>query len=303
MKKVLVASKSCGIGLGYEKLTALFRDNSMEPIFKTFGESKDCMADLDGIVIGIEQATEELFEKTKKLRAIMKFGVGIDNIDIPAAKRHNVKVINMPGINSDAVAEMAFALMMTVTRGIAESDRKVRRGEWPRLIALSPQGKTLGIIGTGAIGRTLAHLVSGLNMRIIGYDIFPNEEFVKLGGTYAGLDELIKTSDYISIHAPLTDNTYHMIGKKEFEMMKRTAILINTARGPLVDEKALFIALSEGRIAGAGLDVLENEPPEGNPLIKLDNITCTSHIAAYTKETLTRMDITCVKELGAALKN
>lgn len=302
MKKVLIASKSIGNGLGYEKLTSLFHDNGIEPIYKKLGDSESLLADLDGMVIGIEEVTEELFSRTKNLKAVMKFGVGIDNIDTEAAKRYNIKVLNMPGINSDAVAEMAFALMLAVTRRIGECSRKVRSGQWPRLISLSPQGKTLGIIGTGSIGMKLAHMVSGLDMKVVGYDLYPNAEFIEKGGAYTGLEELIRTSDYISLHVPMSRETFHMIGEEELLIMKKTAILINTARGQLIDEKALYEALLKERIAGAGLDVLETEPPEENPLLKLDNIICTSHIAAYTRETLTRMDITCAQKMGEALK-
>jgi phosphoglycerate dehydrogenase-like enzyme len=302
MKKVLIASKSIGNGIGYEKLTSMFRENGMEPIYKKLQDSGGLLGDLDGMVVGIEEVKGEVFSKAKNLKAVMKFGVGIDNIDTEAAKRYNIKVLNMPGINSDAVAEMAFALMLAVTRRIAECSRKVRAGEWPRLISLSPQGKTLGIVGTGSIGKRLAHMVSGLDMRIIGYDLFPNGEFTEMGGVYTGLEELIKTSDYISLHVPMSRETFHMIGEKELSMMKQTAILINTARGQIIDEKALYEALIKERITGAGLDVLEIEPPEGNPLLKLDNVVCTSHIAAYTRETLTRMDVTCVQKMGEALK-
>ena len=303
MNRVLVASKSCGVGLGRKQLEDLFRASGMEPVFETLAEGEKHMADFDAVVIGIDKIEPRHFKSGKNIQVVMKFGVGTDNINMKAAQESGVQVLNMPGVNSEAVAEMAFALLMAATRRVVEGDRRVHAGEWPRLLSWSPVGKTLGIVGTGAVGRTLLHLVCGLDMHILGYDAYPNEAFRQAGGRYVSFKELLKSSDYISIHVPLADDTFHMIGEKELSLMKRSAILINTSRGPVIDEKALFEALRHGCIAAAGVDVFEHEPPSGSPLLELDNAICLPHISAYTMETMKKMDRLCVQKLGEALKN
>lgn len=301
MKKVLVASKSCGTGLGKEEICRLFKLNGIDADMMKLSEAKDRLNQYDGIVIGMDDFSKEEFERAVNLKVIMKYGVGIENIDAAAAAEHNVKIANMPGINNEAVAEMAFALMLCAARRVAEGDRMVRNGAWPRLMGTSLKGKTLGIVGTGAIGRMTAEYSTGFKMRLLGYDPFPNKAFSDMGGKYVSFEEILRESDFISIHVPLLDSTYHMFNDEAFKQMKPASVLINTARGAVVDENALKRALDEGLIAGAGIDVFEYEPAVDSPLIGTDRIVTTPHIAASSIETMKKMDNVCVTTMTELL--
>lgn len=302
MKRVLIASKSCGSGLGKEGVCRLFLERGIEAETEKLAEAMDHLDRYDGIVVGMDPFGEKEFAKASRLKAIMKFGVGVENIDQDCAKRRGVAVRNMPGVNNEAVAEMAFSLMICAARKVAEGDRAVRAGQWPRLLGTSLKGKTLGIVGTGAIGRTLAGYTAGFQMRLLGYDPFPNQAFTDMGGTYVPFDQLLEEADFVSIHVPLLDSTYHLFNQRAFYKMKPTAILVNTARGPVVDEAALKQALEEGVIAGAGLDVFEHEPALDSPLVGMERIVTTPHIAASSRETMEKMDRLCVQTMAEALE-
>ncbi|MFZ7132552.1 MAG: phosphoglycerate dehydrogenase [Eubacteriales bacterium] len=302
MKNILVASKTSRVGMREEELKKLFIDHGLNPTFKRLKDCDDQLQEYEGIVIGTECIEAKHIDRAKKLKVIIKFGVGTDNIDRGAAEKRHVKVLNMPGINSYAVAEMALSLMLCVSRRVAEGDRNIRGNLWPGLIGRSPRNKTLGIIGTGSIGRELSKLVTGFDMKIIGYDIVKNEEFKHLGGRYVERDGLFKVSDYISIHVPLNQYTYHFVGERELSLMKESAIILNTSRGGIIDESALYNALQRKQILGAGLDVLEFEPPNESPLLKLDHVVFTPHIAAYDYETLRNMNYTCAYRLKKELE-
>jgi D-3-phosphoglycerate dehydrogenase len=171
------------------------------------------------------------------------------------------------------------------------------------LLGASIQGKTLGIIGTGAVGTTLTEMVYGLKMKVIGYDILPNKKFINYGGQYMERDEVFRKADFVSIHIPLNKQTFHSIGIKEFELMKKTAFLINASRGAIVNEKALYQSIRTNKIAGAAVDVFETEPPSDSLLTKLDNVITTPHIAAFTYETFRRMDKESVAKLSKVFEN
>ncbi|MFW6139191.1 MAG: phosphoglycerate dehydrogenase, partial [Spirochaetota bacterium] len=285
-----------------QQLHNLFKEYNFLPHFQPINDSVEKLHQVEGIIIGSDNFTKEMFHNAKKLRAIIKYGVGTDNINKEAAEKFNVKILNLPSINSDAVAEMALGLMLSVARKITESDRLLRKGTWSRPLGCKVQGKALGIIGTGAIGLCLARMVEGLNMKLLGFDIKKDQSFIKHNGKYVPLEELLNRSDFISIHVPLNENTYHLIGEKQLSIMKPTAILINTSRGGAVDERALFKALHNHTIAGAGVDVFETQPAVQNPLLGLENTVCTSHIAAYDSETLRKMDAECLEKLHQALE-
>ena len=301
MKKVLVTSKSCGSGIGREKVKELFARQGIEADLYELDKVRDSLRNYEGIVVGIDSFGEEEFAGAENLKVIMKYGVGLENINRDCADRRGIQVKNMPGVNREAVAEMALSLLLCAARRVAEGDRMVRGGRWPRLTGTSLKGKTIGIVGTGAIGRTLTAYLAGFHMTILGYDMFPNAEFENLGGIYVSLDELLMRADFISIHVPLTEATHHMFDKIAFEKMKKSAIIINTARGAVVDENALKNALENGIIAGAGLDVLEREPASDSPLIGLGNIVTTPHIAASSRETMEKMDRLCVDIMSKSL--
>ena len=240
------------------------------------------------IVRGRTKLTKELIEKADNCKIIARVGVGLDNIDQDAAKAKNIQVINAVEAAMTAVAELVLALMLSLARQIPRGDRAIRNGEWLKkeLKGTELKGKYLGIIGCGNIGRRLGRLAKGLYMNIIGFDVIPiDEEFSKdVGLMKADLDTLLQSSDYISLHVPLLDSTHHMINEEKLSLMKNTAKIINTSRGGVIDEDALYEALKNGKLGGAALDVFENEPATNSKLATLDNVILTPHIGAQTKE-------------------
>jgi len=232
--------------------------------------------------------TRELVEKADKCQIIARVGVGLDNIDQDAAKEKNIRVINAVEGAITAVAELVIGLMLSMAREIPRADREIRNGNWIKkeLMGSELKGKYLGIVGLGNIGKRLGRLARALNMNIIGYDVTPiDDEFSKeVGLMKADLDTLLSSADYVSFHVPLLDSTRHMINAEKLKMMKNTARIINTARGGVIDEEALYNSLKEGSLAGAALDVFEVEPATGNKLITLPNFVATPHMGAQTKE-------------------
>lgn len=232
--------------------------------------------------------TGELVGKADNCKIIARVGVGLDNIDLDAAKAKGIRVINAVEGAMTAVAELVLGLMLSLARNIAYADRGIRDGKWLKkeVGGTELKGKYLGIIGLGNIGKRLGRLAKGLNMNIIGYDVVPvDEEFAKdVGLMKADLDTLLQSADYVSIHVPLLDSTRHLINADKMKIMKNSAKIINTSRGGVVDENALYDALKSGTIAAAALDVFESEPATGHKLAELDNVLLTPHIGAQTKE-------------------
>ena len=232
--------------------------------------------------------SRELVEKADKCKIIARVGVGLDNIDQEAAKEKNIRVINAVEGAITAVAELVIGLMLSMAREIPRADREIRNGNWIKkeLMGSELKGKYLGIVGLGNIGKRLGRLARALNMNIIGYDVIPiDDEFSKeVGLMKADLDTLLSSADYVSLHVPLLDSTHHMINAEKLKMMKNTAYIVNTSRGGVIDEEALYNSLKEGNIAGAALDVFEVEPATGNKLTTLPNFIATPHMGAQTKE-------------------
>jgi len=232
--------------------------------------------------------TSELIAKADKCKIIARVGIGLDNIDQDAAKEKNIRVINAVEGAITAVAELVIGLMISMAREIPRADREIRNGNWIKkeLMGSELKGKYLGIVGLGNIGKRLGRLARALNMNIIGYDVIPiNDEFSKeVGLMKADLDTLLSSADYVSFHVPLLDSTHHMINAEKLKMMKNTARIINTSRGGVIDEEALYNSLKDGSLAGAALDVFEVEPATENKLITLPNFIATPHIGAQTKE-------------------
>ncbi|GAB6189843.1 glyoxylate reductase [Marinitoga arctica] len=253
---------------------------------------------------------KEVIEAGKgKLKVISNYAVGYNNIDIEAAKKAGIYVTNTPGVLSDATADLAWALLFAVSRKIVESDKFVRSGKFvgwrPKLfLGYDIKGKTLGIIGMGRIGKEMAKRAKGFEMNVLYYkrNRLNEEEEKELGIKYATLDEIVKNSDYISLHTPLTEETYHLLDEKEFSMMKPNVIIINTARGPVINEKILIKYLKEKKIAGAGLDVYEEEPKIPQELIELDNVVLTPHTGSATFETRDKMAEMVADNVISALK-
>jgi D-3-phosphoglycerate dehydrogenase len=243
------------------------------------------------IVRSRTKITKEMIDKAAKCKIIARVGVGLDNVDVDAAKEKGIKVINAVEGAMNAVAELVLGLMLSMAREIPRADREIRGGKWLKkeLMGSELSGKYLGIVGLGNIGKRLAKLARGLNMNIIGFDVIPiADDFARdVGLIKADIDTLLSSADYISFHVPLTDMTYHLVNAKRISAMKKTACMINTSRGEIIDEDALYDALKEGKIAGAALDVFEKEPAIGNKLATLPNVVCTPHIGAQTKEAQT----------------
>jgi glyoxylate reductase len=239
----------------------------------------------------------EVFDAAPKLKIVAQMAVGFDNINVQEATKRGIYVTNTPEVLTDTTADFAWALLMAVARRVVEADKYVRAGQWkvgwhPSMLqGRDVYGATIGIVGAGRIGFAVAKRATGFNMKILFYDVVPRPEMEKeLSAKRVDLDTLFRESDFVSIHVPLMKETYHLVNAEKLKLMKKTAYLINNSRGPVVDEKALYQALKEDRIAGAGLDVFEQEPtPADNPLLKLDNVVVAPHISSASYETRSRM--------------
>jgi phosphoglycerate dehydrogenase-like enzyme len=249
-----------------------------------------------GLIVGVDPVTPRVLE-AGPLRVVVKYGSGMDNIDVEAARALGVQVSSTPGTNARSVAELAIALLLTLARNVALHDRGVRAGSWRRVTGVELAGKQLGIVGYGAIGREVARIARGLDMNVVAHDPLLEEADVDL----VPLDELYAASDAVSLHLPLTDETRGLVGARELAAMKPTAFLINTARGGLVDESALADALRSGRLAGAALDGFEVEPLGDSPLRELDNVVFSPHAGASTHEAVLRTAAHAVDQLLAHL--
>jgi len=273
---------------------------------------KSEIKEMDGLIcFPYDKIDKEVIQSAKKLKVISTYSVGYDHIDTQFAKENKIRVGYTPEVLTDATADMAFALLLDSLRRISEGDRIIRKGQWKQIygaydyVGLDLQGKTLGIMGLGRIGKTLAKRAKAFDMKIIYHNrkqISKTEE-KKIGVKYATLEKLISQSDVISIHVPHTKETNEMFNMKKFRKMKNTAFLINTSRGKVVNEKDLVIALKQKIIAGAGLDVFEIEPINKNhPFVKLENIVLAPHVGSSTKETRVKMAKITVKNLILGMK-
>ena len=245
--------------------------------------------DFDVVIVRSRtKLTKDLIEKASKCKIIARVGVGLDNIDQNAAKEKDIRVINAVEGAMNAVAELVIGLMLSLAREIPRADREVRNGNWIKkeLMGTELRGKYLGIVGLGNIGKRLGRLARALNMNIIGFDVVPiDDEFSKeVGLMKTDIDTLLASSDYVSLHVPLLDSTKHMIDSTKMASMKNTARIINTSRGGVIDEEALYEALKNGQLGGAALDVFEVEPATTNKLTALPNFISTPHMGAQTKE-------------------
>lgn len=265
--------------------------------------------DKDGLLCSIvDRIDEELMNNAPNLRMIANIGVGYDNIQVPGASARGIKVSNTPGVLTDATADLAFALILSVARRLVEGDGRTRAkkwGPWAPFVFLGTQvtGKTLGIIGLGQIGKAVARRARCFQMPILYHNRnrIPENEELELGAKYADLETLLRESDFVSLHVSLNDQSRNLIGTKEFELMKSSAFIINVARGPVIDEIALVKALKQKKIAGAGLDVYEKEPQLAPGLAELENTVLSPHMGSATIETRVAMASLAVKNLLAGL--
>lgn len=294
MEKILVTSPLTGPGM--DALRNSFQVTYPEKGRYSRDELLSIIPEFDGILVTSHRMDAQMIKAAKNLKIISVYGAGYDNVDIDEASRHNILVANAPESVTESTAELAFGLMLAVMRRIAECDRKLRCDKnfrWSMMTNLGTNlyGKTLGIIGMGRIGRAVARRAKAFGMDIYYHNRRRLDESIEkeLGASYYTLDELLEKSDVVSLNVPLTEETYHLIGKKQLDRMKPSAFIINTSRGAVIDEKVLVKYLQEGRIAGAGLDVFEHEPKIPQELLKLDRVVLTPHIGTSTLEARTHM--------------
>jgi glyoxylate reductase len=262
-----------------------------------------------GIVSQVMDPIRETVLSTPGLKVVSNVAVGYDNIDVAAATAHKVMVTNTPGVLDDTTADFAFTLLMATARRVVEADYFLRQGQFrgwaiDMMLGSDIYGATLGIVGIGRIGRGVAHRAKGFNMRVLYYDpnpLMPEAE-QQLGAERVDLARLLVESDFVSVHVPLTEQTHHMLSTQQFGEMKRSAILINTSRGPVIDEAALVEALNAKKIAGAGLDVFEREPAVHPGLIPLTNVILTPHIASASVRTRSEMSAMAARNMATAVR-
>ncbi|ODS39253.1 MAG: hypothetical protein A7315_11350 [Candidatus Altiarchaeales archaeon WOR_SM1_79] len=257
------------------------------------------------IVRSTTRVTKKIIDASN-LKVIARAGVGLDNIDLDAAEKRGIEIVNAPTSLTASVAELTFGLMLALLRDIAKADRSMKENKWEKSIFTGTEleGKTLGVIGFGRIGRTVAYIGEAFGMRVIAYDPFITPEDVREDDRLKLVenpDDLLRDADIVSIHCVLTPETKHLINAEKLSLMKKTAVLINIARGPIVDEKALYEALKNKKMKGAALDVYEKEPPKDSPLLKLDNVVLTPHIGASSEEAQRKAGMTVVEEIKKML--
>lgn len=291
MRKVVVSART--FGRYSQEPVELLKRNGFEVVRCEERELPLALKDADALIVGTPKVTREMLLGSK-VKIIAKHGVGVDNIDLKAATELGIPVTVTQGANSESVAELTIAFIFALARGLIKSHINLfQKREWSGVVGFEVKGKTLGLLGFGAIAKEVNKRALCLGMNVITYDPYvPEVEILDKGAKAVSFEELLKESDFLSIHVPLTSETKGMIGERELKLMKKTSFLINTARGGIVDEGALAKALKEGWIAGAALDVFEEEPPRlDSPLFSCENLITTPHIGAHSIESVYRMNM------------
>lgn len=305
--KVFVTARS--FGKTDDKAARLLTDKGCEIIRITAGgqsveeQIRKRADEPDAIIAGLDVYDNEFINEAGKLKIISRYGVGCDNVDLKAAAKKDIAVTITPGANGDSVADLALALMLDAARNVTVMDCRMKQKDQIRPQGVEMWQKTLGVIGTGRIGQGVARRCRGFDMRILGYDIYENEAFKKeCSAEYVDLETLLKESDFVTLHSPLTEETKNMLGKKEFQMMKQDAVLVNTARGGIINEEDLYEALKAGVIRAAALDATVDEPPYKCPLMELPNCILTPHAGAATKEASSKMSLMAAQNVADILE-
>jgi D-3-phosphoglycerate dehydrogenase len=259
---------------------------------------------IDGYIAGVDAIDAQALENADCLKVISRYGVGIDNVDLAAARQKGIVVTNTPGANSVSVAELALGLMLSLARQIPEAVDAVHQGKWPRYAGVSLEGKTVGILGLGAIGKQLARRLAGFSCRVLAYDPIADVAFAKDNGVeLAPIDEVVAEADFLSLHLPLLPETRCLVNTAFLQKMKKGSYLINTSRGEIVDEDALLQALKSGHLKGAGLDAFTVEPPDPkHPLLALPQVIATPHLGAQTDGATSNMGWLALRDCLAVLK-
>ncbi len=306
MRVVVLANLSRTLA-GWEQAMAMLRDAGHEVVDPGPEQLAEPQAavwakEADGLLVGLNPIGRAILEAARGVRVVAKPGIGVDNIDVAAATELGIAVCNTPGSNADAVADHTLALLLAVLRNLLDLDRRTRSGRgWERWPYVGAQlaGKTAAVIGLGQIGKAVARrMVLGFGMRALAYDLAPDPDWAReLGVRYGALAEILPLADVVSVHVPLSESTWRLVGPRELALLRPHAVLVNTARGGVVDEAALAEALRHGKLAGAGVDVFEREPCERSPLFELDNVVLTPHIAGYSPEASVRSRLMTAENL------
>lgn len=305
--KVLIATRS--FSSTSPKPMQMLKDAGVDVVWvdanspSVHNEILELVPETSAIIVGLVPITETMIEKSTKLKIISMYGVGVNHIALEAARKKGVIVTNCPGSNDQAVADLTMGLMVTVARNIPQIDRDIRDGHWKKYLGGELWQKKLGLIGLGNIAKGVVHRAKGFDMQVSAYDPYTSLEVAEAQGVQLqSFDEVICQSDFVSLHAPLTEETKGMFSSDQFKKMKLTSYLINTARGGLVDEQALYDALKDGEIAGAGLDVFVEEPLKDSRLVELKNVVLTAHTGTHTKESIERMGTMAVENVLRVLR-
>jgi D-3-phosphoglycerate dehydrogenase len=263
----------------------------------------DLLKDVDGAIIGVVPMTAHVLQSAPCLKVVSMHGVGVDHVDLSAAAKLGIVIANCPGTNDQAVADLTIGLMISIARKIPQVDRHLHQGGWGRYSGNELWKKTLGLIGMGRIGRGVAKRALGFDMQVLVYDPYVRQDQIDLPDVrLTSIEEVLRGADFLSLHAVLNDETRNLMSTAQFQLMKSSAYLVNTARGGLIDEQALYQALTSGLIAGAALDVFVDEPPAGSPLLELENVVLTPHIGAHTKEAIERMGVVAAMNVVQTLQ-
>ena len=308
MEKILITPRSFGntYPAAFDELSAAGYGLIKNQTGQLF--SKEMMIEhiacASGIIVGIDPLDRDVICAAPLLRAISKYGVGLDNIDVAFAKANGISVSTTQGANAMSVADYTLALILACARKIPYIDRQCHDKDWRKVISLDVYGKTIGIVGLGAIGKGVAKRAAGFDMKLLAYDPAWNGSYAESNGIqFASYSHILEEADFITLHLPLTDETRYMVNAESFALMKRSAILINTSRGELVNEADLIEALKTGEIYAAGIDTFEKEPPDNDELYKLDNLVMGSHCAASSVEASKQMTIMATRNIINSLKS
>jgi D-3-phosphoglycerate dehydrogenase len=283
-----------------EQLRSFSRELVFNPHARPLNEDEliGLLDGCEGCIAGLDWFTARVIENARGLKVISRYGAGVDRVDIAAAKIKNIIICNTPGANAQAVADLTLALLLCVARKVPVLDRKTREGQWPRSNGIELYGKTIGILGLGAIGKAVAKRAWGFSMKIMAYDPFMNEEYARTNGIIAAnFSEVTREADFLCLHLPLTAETRHIISVDVMKEMKKGAVIVNPARGGLIDEEAACELLKSGHLGGLGLDVYEAEPPQRSALFDLENVVLTPHTASHTAEATEAMAEMAVQNL------
>ena len=283
-----------------KELQAFSSDLVFNPTGKPLTEDEliPLLKDCDGYLAGLDFVTDKVIAACPNLKVISRYGAGFDRVDTVAAKAAGIPVTNTPGVNAQAVGELAFGLIIALARKIPYLNNQTRAGEWVRSTGMELKGKTIGIFGLGAIGKVVAHCAKGFGMKVIAYDPFINVAYCQDNEIEACTrEEVLKSANVISLHLPLNDETKNYINRETIAMVPDGCIIVNTSRGGIIDEGDAYEALKSGKLGGLGLDAFAIEPPTGSPLFELDNVVVTPHTGAHTKEATQNMANASVKNL------